>query len=385
MVTKPMTNTVELARELAQNGIATNAAKTDSTASFPEASIKALGESGLLGLMVPKAHGGKEATIREFVDTVSEIAASCASTGMIFVMHCCATHVIKNTLDDDAAAPILRDIAAGKHLTTLACSERGTGTHFYASHSTSKKEDGKYLLSGEKCFVTSARYADSYVLSTQAAENGGPLATSFYLVEKSDKGYEFQGDWNGLGLRGNESCVLKLNDCAVPADRVLGEEGAGVGFAIATILPLFLIGTAAVYTGIARAAYEASCAHVKDRHHKHTGDALADLQTIRRSIADMKVSVHSTKAFIDSIADIFDESPETPDLLIQLMEAKLLSTKTVKEVTMNAMQVCGGIAYSGALPVERYMRDGLAGSVMAPTSDVLADLIGKSALGQPLM
>lgn len=139
MVTKPMTNTVELARELAQNGIAANAAKTDSTASFPEASIKALGESGLLGLMVPKAHGGKEATIREFVDTVSEIAASCASTGMIFVMHCCATHVIKNTLGDAAAAPILRDIAAGKHLTTLACSERGTGTHFYASHSTSKK------------------------------------------------------------------------------------------------------------------------------------------------------------------------------------------------------------------------------------------------------
>ena len=376
---------VERVRTLASSVLSANAAETDKSASFPSANIQALADAGLLGLLVPRAAGGLEADGSEFVDCLVEIAGACASTGMVFVMHCCGTEVIKRLLTAPRREEILKQIASGKHLSTLACSERATGIHFYASYSQSQKSDGGYEVSGEKCFVTSARHADSYVISSQAAENGGPVATSLYLVEKGARGQTFEGTWSGVGLKGNSSCVMRLDNCFVSSDSLLGGQGEGVGLSVSVILPRFLLGTAAVYTGIAKAALDATCSHVNSRKHTHTGEALAELPTMRRAVGEMKVSVDSSLAYLRKCAADFEKRQSDPAFLVELMEAKLIACKTAKDVTLAAMQNCGGIAYSSALPIERYMRDALAGSVMAPSHDALLDFIGKAALGQPLM
>jgi alkylation response protein AidB-like acyl-CoA dehydrogenase len=380
------TDTKVSSLEQVKKTVAQHAESADRNAAFPESSIKSLADAGWMGLLVPEKFGGMDGDARQFAETARVLASACGSTGMIFVMHCCGVEVIRNLMKESPEKEsLMRSIAKGKHLSTLACSERGTGTHFYASYSKSKRQNGAFHLNAEKCFITSSSFADSYVVSTQADGSDDPLVTSLYLVEKGGQGQEFIGKWEGMGLRANNSCAMKLRDFSVAETHLLGESGQGLSLSMSVILPRFLLGTAAVFTGIANAAYDACVHHVQSRKHEHTQEALAVLPTIRRSIAEMKVSIDACQRYLEYAADLFDEQPANPNLLIVLFEAKHLASKTAREVGLTASQVGGGIAYSAALSIERHLRDAMAGAVMAPTSDVLLDLIGKAALGQPLL
>lgn len=368
-----------------KKALSQEAKHVDKTAAFPENSFKAIGAEGLMGLLIPEAFGGQQSDSRRFVDVVLDIAGACASSGMIFVMHSTAVELIAKHLSaSKRKEQILKAAAEGKHISTLACSETGTGTNFYASFSKSAKQDGNFVLNADKCFVTSARHAESYVVLTQAVDSNDPLVTSLYLVDRDAKGVEFVGNWDGMGLRGNNSSVMKLRDCLVPNEQLIGENAAGFSLAMSSILPRFLLGTASVYAGIARSALETCSEHVKSRIYAHTGESLSKLATIRRSIAEMKLSVDTCIHTLHHAAAEFDKDPSPADLVITLFEAKLLATKTAKEVCLTASQLGGGIAYSGVLPIERYLRDALAGPVMAPSSDLLLDFLGKAALGQNL-
>ena len=360
-----------------------NADKVDKDAVFPKDSISALADSGFLGLLVPKANGGQQSSSLQFSEVAEEIAAACASTGMIFVMHCCAIETIKTHLSGDIASQLLSAAASGKHLGTLALSEPGTGAHFYATYGTSQAKEAQFIVNVEKCFVTSGARADSYVISAPAVQSEDPLKSNLYLLLSDDAGMSFTGKWNGLGMRGNSSIDLTVKNTVVPGDRLVGEAGKGLEIEMSCVLPRFLLGSAAVYLGIARAAYEATCRHVKSRVHQHSGQTLDALAVVRRGVAEMKTSVDSSRIFIHSVARQWDDEAQPP--LIALMEAKLRACQTASAVTSLAMQLCGGVAYSGALPVERHMRDALAGNVMAPTTDMLLDFIGKAALDLPLL
>lgn len=381
MATKVVSSPINAALRV----ISEQAPIVDRQSEFPEKSIASLAEQGKLGLIVPRQLGGHDANAREFVDTVVSVSSACGSTGMIFVMHCCGIDVIKQLMQGQAKDEILKAAAAGKHLSTLACSERATGINSTASLSKSKLSDKTYHLNAEKVFVTSGGYADSYVVSTQAHDTEDPMVTSLYLVSKGSRGQEFSGVWQGLGLRGNCSCAMTLKDCLVPDTHLLGEAGQGLAHAMSVIMPRFLLGTAAVYTGIAQAAFDACVAHVKSRSYAHNNEALSALPTIRRSIAEMKVALDTCITFLQHAAEVFDNPEKKDELMVVLFEAKQIACKTSRDVSQAAMQLCGGIAYSGALSVERHMRDAMAGSVMAPSSEALLDLIGKAALGLPLM
>jgi len=244
-------------------------------------------------------------------------------------------------------------------------------------------ENRKLVLAGEKSFVTSGGHADSYVVATRSIESANVLQTTLYLVPKNSTGLSFEGTWNGLGLRGNSSTNMKLASCTVPDDHVLGKQGQGLELEMSSILPRFLLGTAAVYTGIAVAALEQTVEHLKSRILNQAGKSLSAFPVLRRSLAEMKVSVDASRSLMFSAAAAWDQSG-TPDL-VSLLGAKYLACETSANVTRQAMQLCGGIAYSGALPVERHMRDGLAGSIMAPSKDMLLDLIGRAAVDMPLL
>ena len=363
--------------------ICDNAANVDSKREFPRKNLELLASSGLMGLLVPVSCSGKDAGALEFAETVREIGKACASTGMVFLMHCCATEVIAK--HHKGKESLLNQAASGKHISTLACSERGSGANFAASDSCSEKIGDVYLLSGSKAFVTSGSHADSYVVSTRSVDSKSCIETSIYLLEKGATGSSFQGEWQGVGLRGNSSVALELSKCEIPAANLLGNQGQGLEIEMSTILPRFLLGSSAVYNGIAEAALAAALDHVKTREHSHTGEKLSSLPVLRNKLARMSVSVESSLALMRAAARLWDDDKNSPALLLSLLKSKQLACRTAVDVAVLAMETCGGIAYSGAMPLERHLRDAQAGVVMAPTNDILLDLIGKAILDLPLL
>ena len=373
---------IESAVKLAAGQLSSAAKQVDDNAVFPKANIEALAQEGLLGLVVPAEFGGLAANSKTIASTVAAVASGCASTGMILVMHCCGIEAVSKHMSGARRAEILSRAAKGVHLSSLAFSERGTGANFGATFSKSNKEQKGYSINGEKVFVTSGGHADSYVISARSPGKDEVTTTSLYLIERGADGASFEGEWLGVGLRGNSSIALKLNNCIVPPDALLGEHEQGLSYAMGTVLPLFLLATASVYHGIAQAAFSSCVNHVKARTHAHNSEALSNIAQIRRVVGEMKVKLDSSQALIDRAAAARDNQAAEAPLL--LMEAKQMSTEIANEITKQAMHLCGGIAYTGALPLERHMRDALAGDIMAPTSDMLLDMIGRCALGLPL-
>jgi alkylation response protein AidB-like acyl-CoA dehydrogenase len=361
--------------------LSTTAQATDREMLFPSVNVKLLREKKLLGLLIPKEYGGLEGDAELFVRVIQTVGSACASTGMVFVMHCTAVETIAK--HQPANRALLEAAAAGHHLSTLACSERGTGANFYASFSTSTRSQDGYVLNGDKCFVTSGGYADSYVVSTRAVGSGDSINTSIYVAAKDAPGLSFHGQWQGLGLRGNSSIALKLDNCYVPAQNLVGEMGAGLQIEMTTILPRFLLGSAAVYNGVSQAAFDSAVSHIGTRVHVHTGDSLSMLPVVRHKVAQMKVALDSSVALTEKAARLFQS--QSPEALVWLLEAKQLACRTAVNVANTAMETCGGIAYSDALTIERHLRDAQAGGVMAPTIDISLDLVGRAALGLPLM
>lgn len=200
--------------------ISDNAKIIDANREFPTRNLKALGETGILGLLVPSEHGGMDASASVFAETLKDVGKSCASTGMVLLMHCCAIETIAKFQRGNEQ--ILKAAAKGAHLSTLACSESGSGANFYASDATSEVADGAFILNGTKAFVTSGGHADSYVVSTRSVESKSSIDTSIYFLDKATAGANFKGEWLGVGLRGNSSIALELSKCKLSSSSLLG-------------------------------------------------------------------------------------------------------------------------------------------------------------------
>ena len=210
-LTEEQQRLIDRARSIAEQEIAPHADRIDREAAFPQESVAALGRAGLLGLTVSESAGGLGQGPRVAVAVLDEIAQRCASTAMVYLMHLCGTACY-------AAAPgqvngYLREAAQGRHLSTLAFSERGSRSHFWAPVSRAVPAgggDGSVRIDAQKSFVTSAGHADGYVVSTLEPSASGPVASTLYLILKGDQGLSVSGQWTGLGLRGNASAPLWL-------------------------------------------------------------------------------------------------------------------------------------------------------------------------------
>jgi alkylation response protein AidB-like acyl-CoA dehydrogenase len=362
--------------------LAKHAADVDREARWPAESLDALRKAGLMGLTVPVDRGGGGQGPRAFANVVTKLAEGCASTAMIYLMHVCGTQVIAAATGFARRDEVLREIAAGRHLTTLAFSERGSRSHFWAPVSQAQANGSGFKVSADKSFVTSAGQADSYVVSTQAAGAKEPTASTLYYVLKGANGLTVAGQWTGLGLRGNASAPMKLDNVPVAtADRVSG-EGDGFNVMVSVVLPWFQLGSAAVSVGIARSAVAGVRDHLLGAKLEHLGQPLASLPNLRAELARMQITADAQGAFLHQVSWRM-ENPQ-PDTMLAVLESKAAANEAALEVTDLAMRACGGTAFSGRLTVERNFRDARAGSVMAPTTDVLYDFIGKAVLGMPL-
>ena len=311
--------------------------------------------------------------------TLDTVAQRCSSTAMVYLMHMCG--VACYAAAADKTEPLLREAAGGRHLSTLAFSEKGSRSHFWApvSRASVNGGGGAVRVSAAKSFVTSAGHADGYVVSTLATNATSPVESTIYLVRGGDTGISVSGSWRGLGMRGNASAPMTLDNVALGAERALSAPGKGRDMMLGVVLPAFQVGSAAVAIGIAEAAVQATIRHVTQARLEHMNSSLADLPTLRAELARMRIETDRARAHLGAVLD----SLENPGPATQLMvlEAKAAATEAAVAVTDMALRSCGGAAFGGAHGIERMFRDARAPIVMAPTSDQAYDFIGRALCG----
>jgi alkylation response protein AidB-like acyl-CoA dehydrogenase len=373
------------AREIASHVLAPSAGQNDKAGQFSTEAVGALGESGLLGLLLPVDFGGSGLGPRTFAAVMATLAEADASVAMVYLMHILGTVAIVAARPGaaQALAPILREIGAGRHLSTLAFSEAGSRSHFWAPISRAHRNDNGVHISARKSWVTSAGHAHSYVVSALAPEGAGPTDSTLYLLAAETPGLSVAGPWDGLGLRANASAPIALDDCQVPADFQLTDDGAGFPAMLNVVLPIFNLGSSAVALGLCRAAVAGTVSHLKSAKFEHLGQSLGEsLPTLRAQLAAMQIDTDGLSARIDDLVEHLEKPRETT--MLRVLESKAAAGDVAISVTSAAMRVCGGAAFSKHLGIERLFRDAHAGAVMAPTGDVLREFIGKSLLGIPL-
>jgi isovaleryl-CoA dehydrogenase len=357
--------------------IAPGAAEVDARAAFPRQQLGALAEAGLLALTVPAAFGGAGEGLRAASHVVRELGAVCGSTAMIVTMHYSATAALAaGGMQDTLAA-----IGAGRHLSTLAFSEFGSRSHFWAPLSTAKAGGGDVWLDARKSWVTAAGEADSYIWSSQPLEAEGPM--TLWVVPGSAEGLTVAGTFDGLGLRGNASSPMTAEGLRVPRSAMIGIDGAGLDLALAAVLPVFLICNASMSAGLMRRLAEETAEHLQHTHLQHLGQSLAEQIQPRAQLAKLRIEADRTRGLIEDTLTGVEQG--RADAQLQVLEVKAAAGEAAADAADLALRACGGAAFRKESPVERLFRDSRAARVMAPTTDALYDFIGRALCGLPLL
>src|SRR6516165_6446095 len=382
-MTKSVQELLAQNEKLANDLLAMHADDVDRERRFPRQNIQELGRNGLVGLVVPAKYGGAGGSIPEMAQVLERMAQACPSTAMVMLMHYCGTAVVAAKGNATLKQSLLPSIARGEHLTTLAFSEAGSGAHFYMPVSEVKRNGRGLRLTARKTFVTSAGEADSYVVSTRKAGASGPTDLDMYLVAQGTKGFEVERRFEGLGLAGNASAPMNLEDVELEEEKRLGNEGSGFQTMMEVVLPHFQVGVAAVSLGIAAAAFQAASAHAVARKYEHAGGTpLAAIPRVQFLAAEMALEIRSARAYLgETIRRI---SAGDPEAMLDVLGVKARAAEAALAVASRAMTLGGGAAFGRRGGLERIFRDAQAASVMAPSSDVLKDFIGKATLGLPL-
>jgi alkylation response protein AidB-like acyl-CoA dehydrogenase len=370
------------AANLARDVLAKHSADVDLKARFPEESIAALAKAGFLGLCVPREHGGAGQPPRTFVAVAEELARGCASSAMIFVMHVSAAKAIESSTTLTSRDSLLREIAAGKHLTTLALSERGSRSQFWAPVSKLAEQGNGFVTSAQKSWITSAHRADTYVSSAQRPQAASPLESTVYLVRRDDRAVRQTAQFDGLGLRGNDSAPATIEGLNLQKGDLISGLGEGAKTMLEVVLPWFATGSAGMSNGLSRAAVDVTAAHLAGTTFEHLGQNLRDLPTLRARLAEMSARTEASRALLAYTCGELEQPSATTPLYV--LQTRMAALQTALDVTDGAMRACGGAAFSKQVPVERIFRDARAGWVMAPTWDHLADFVGKALTGLPL-
>jgi alkylation response protein AidB-like acyl-CoA dehydrogenase len=352
------------------------AVEIDRTGVFPRSALDALGKSGLLGLISAREVGGMGQGLRATALVIERVAQECASTAMVLCMHYAGTAV----LEVHGPLSVRQAIASGKHITTLAFSERGSRSHFWAPVSTASGQNGTVNLDAAKSWVTSAGQADSYVWSSRPL--GAEGASTIWLVPAGAAGLSIASAFDGLGLRGNASSPMTANKVSVERSAMLGPDGGGFDIMMSIVLPYFQIMNAAFSIGTMDAATRKAAAHVAGTRLEHLSNSLSDLPTIRAYLARMRIKTDLARTLLLDTLDAVEKG--RPDTMLRVLEVKAAAGEASTEVTDLAMRVCGGAAFRKDVGVERNFRDARAATVMAPTTDILYDFIGKAECGMPL-
>jgi len=364
--------------------VAPGAGNVDASGEFPRKQVDALAQAGLLALTVPAEFGGGGGGLRDAAEVVRELGAVCGSTAMIVTMHYSAAAAIAAAGDKETLAAI----AAGRHLSTLAFSETGSRSHFWAPLGTATAEpdgtaepDSTVRLDASKSWVTSAGHADSYVWSSLPLDADGPM--TLWLVPADAAGLSVSGAFDGLGLRGNASAPMTADGVRVPRAAMLGADGGGLDVALAAVLPVFLICSASMSAGLTRRLADETAAHLQRTQLRHLGQSLAQQVQPRAELARLRIEADRTWALVSETLGAVEAGRADAQLLV--LEVKAAAGEAAADAADLALRAGGGAAFRKESVVERLFRDSRAARVMAPTTDALHDFIGRALCGLPLL
>ncbi|MEB3223507.1 MAG: acyl-CoA dehydrogenase family protein [Candidatus Sericytochromatia bacterium] len=359
-----------------QDVIAVDAQAVDVEGRYPRRALEALARAGWLGLVSAREVGGMGLGHRAAAEVVRAIAERCGTTAMVVCMHYCGAAVI------EAHGPreVREAIARGEHVSTLAFSEVGSRSMFWAPQSSAVAVEDGVALDADKSWITSAGEADSYVWSSRPLAADAP--STIWLVDAKAPGLTVAAPFDGLGLRGNASSPVQARGVRVrEADR-LGPDGGGFDVMMGIVLPYFNVMNAAVSCGLMEAALRGAAAHAATTSYTHLRQALADMPTVRAQLARARVQADQAWLLVLDTVAALEGGRE--DAMLRVLEVKAAAGDAALGVTDAAMRVGGGAAFRKEVGVERAFRDARASSVMAPTADALYDFIGKAVCGLPL-
>jgi alkylation response protein AidB-like acyl-CoA dehydrogenase len=368
---------IEAVDRVAADIIGPAARSVDEDGKFPRESIDALAGTGALGLAVGTDCGGGGGDLRTACAVVERVARACGSTAMVLLMHYTASRV----LDQFAPGDVRQDVAAGRHLSTIAFSEPGSRSDFWVSAGRAVFDGDAVVLGGAKSWITGAAEADSYIWSTLPASADTGL--SLWLVPSSADGLSAPPRFDGLGLRGNASAPIRATAVRLPATAGLGPDGSGFDITMGLVLPWFLTMNAAFCVGLMEEAVAITVRHLTSTRLEHLGITLAERPQTWSALGRMRVDVDRTRTLTQAAAAVVDE--QAPGAVFRPQEAKAAAAEAAAEITDRAMAVCGGAAFRRDLGLERIFRDARAARVMAPTTEKLHEFIARTMCGIPML
>lgn len=377
-LTEKQEMTRKMTRELAAKEIAPVAAEIDQTGRFPRKVIEKLAGAGLFGILIPPPLGGAGGEKLDFLLAVEEIAAASASVGLSLVESISSAFLILAFGSDEQRRKYLPALAKGEKLAAFATAEPSGGTNWQMTLQTKAVLNGNhYIVNGTKCFISNTGEADIYLIVARTDVTKGPMGMSVLIIEKGTSGFSFGTVEEKFGLRGDPTGELIFEDCHVPRENLLGQEGDAMKIAPA-FGALDCPGHAAIATGIARAALEASISYTKQRAVVEPM-TLANFDGVQSTVADMAAAVGAARLL--AYRAVFPEA-QGPDPLIFM--AAIFSKELAMDVTSKAIRLHGGYGCTKNFPVGRYFRDAKTLSLV-PACDFLKLTAGKILLGIPLV
>jgi isovaleryl-CoA dehydrogenase len=372
------------AEEVARTVTAVHSDEDDRLARWPEATMHALAQAGLMGLLAPLEAGGHGQGMLALASVCEIIGRESPSAALCFGMHCVGTAVIAAKATPAQFDRYLVPIARGEHLTTLALSEPGSGSFFFYPETRLEARGDGFVVDGAKSFVTNGTHAHSYVVSVAAPDRDEPEGSfSCAVVDSDQQGQEWSEPWTGLGMRSNESRTVRLDHVLIDGDQLLGAQGDQLWYVFEVVAPYFLMAMAGTYLGAAQGAMAEARAHVGTRRYTHTGELQGAAPVVSHRLGDMWIRLESTRQLVYSAAGGADAG--APDALYVVLACKAAAGDTAVSLANDAMTLAGGSAYRENARLARILRDARASHVMAPTTDILKTWLGRALIGLPLL
>jgi alkylation response protein AidB-like acyl-CoA dehydrogenase len=364
-------------RDFAAREIAPNVMRWDEASEFPLEVVKKLGEMGLMGAIFPLELGGSGLGYVDYALAVEELSAVDGSIGIIVASHnsLCTNHIFVAG-NDEQRRKYIPLLASGKWLGAWGLTEPGSGSDAGSARTTAVRRGNNWVLNGNKTFITNGHYADISVIIAVTDKGQGTRGLSAFVVEKGTPGFRAGKKENKLGLRASDTSELIFEDCEIPAENLLGEEGQGFIDSM-RILDGGRISIAALSLGIGRGAYEAARKYVKQRH--QFGKAISEFQGIQWKLADMATGLDAARLLTLRAAVMKDAGQKTT---LESSMAKLMASEVAVKVCDEAVQLHGGYGFIKDYPVEKFYRDVKLCTIGEGTSEIQRLIIAREILNR---
>ena len=364
-----------MVREFSRKVIATTAAERDKTKEFPAANLRQMGELGLMGMMIPFEYEGSGADTISYVLALSEIAYSCASTAVVMsVQNSIVCESIYRYGTNEQKEKFLKPLAAGEVIGAFALTEPTAGSDPVSQETTAVRDGDHYIINGTKRFITSGENSKTVIVTAKTDEAQKHKGISAFIVEKDTPGLIVGRTEDKMGLRASDTTDLIFENCRVPAENLLGNEGDGFMIAMSG-LDGGRIGIGAQSIGVAQAALDVAVKYAKQR--QQFGQSISKFQGIRWIIADMATEIEAARQLVLSAAAMKDRGER---YTTQASMAKLFASEMVNRITGKALQIHGGYGFIKDYPVERFYRDARVFTIYEGTSEIQRVVISNQIL-----